>query len=157
MLYVLLVIFHLIVSAVLVSVVLLQSGKGAEMGAAFGGSSQTLFGGRGAATFLSKVTVGSAVLFMLTSLSLSVLSRERSVLTSSSVMDSGKKAAEETIPKETGVPVGPDKIPSATNSPSSSSTPVAPPGAGSTTNAAEQPTAPAPPAAPAAPAPSGNK
>jgi preprotein translocase subunit SecG len=146
MLYVLLVVFHLIVSAVLVGVVLLQSGKGAEMGAAFGGSSQTLFGGRGAATFLSKVTVGSAVLFMLTSLSLSVLSRERSLLTSSSVMDSGKKAAEETNPKETGVPAGPNKIPSVPNPSSSGPSPAAPSGAGASAKPAEQ-----------APAPSGNK
>lgn len=88
-----LVVLHLLASAVLVGVVLLQSGRGAEMGAAFGGSSQTLFGGRGAATFLSKLTVGAAVTFMLTSLSLSVLSRERSI--ASSLMDINRESAEE--------------------------------------------------------------
>ncbi len=47
------------------------------MGAAFGGSSQTLFGSRGAATFMNKLTTVAAIVFMLTSLSLAVLSVER--------------------------------------------------------------------------------
>jgi len=76
---------HVIVCLILIGVVLLQSGKGAEMGAAFGGSSQTIFGSRGSATFLSKLTVGAAILFMVTSLSLSILSRSRSVV--STVID----------------------------------------------------------------------
>lgn len=67
-------IVHVLVSFFLITVVLLQSSKGAEMGAAFGGSSQTLFGSRGAATFLSKITTISAVVFMVTSLVLAVLS-----------------------------------------------------------------------------------
>lgn len=66
---------HIIVCLFLIFIVLVQGGKGAEMGAAFGGGgSQTLFGGRGAATFLSKLTTGIAVVFMLTSLSLAVVS-----------------------------------------------------------------------------------
>lgn len=65
----------------LIAVVLLQSGKGAEIGAAFGGSSQTLFGSRGAATFLSKMTTVAAVVFMITSLTLAVVTtRGASVL-----------------------------------------------------------------------------
>ncbi len=71
--YTFILVVHVIVCIILICVVLLQAGKGAEMGAAFGGSSQTIFGSRGAATFLSKLTVGAAVVFMLTSLSLSVL------------------------------------------------------------------------------------
>ncbi len=78
--YTLIVIIHIIVCAILVGVILLQAGKGADMGAAFGGSSQTIFGSRGAATFLSKLTVVAAVLFMITSLSLSVLTKERSIV-----------------------------------------------------------------------------
>jgi preprotein translocase subunit SecG len=66
-------IIHIIVCLFLIAVVLLQSGKGAEMGAAFGGSSQTLFGSRGAASFLSKMTSVAAVVFMLTSLSLAIV------------------------------------------------------------------------------------
>ena len=66
-------IIHILVCFGLIGVVLLQSGKGAELGAAFGGSNQTLFGSRGAATFLSKMTTVVAVVFMITSLTLAVL------------------------------------------------------------------------------------
>jgi len=59
-------------------IVLLQTGKGADMGAAFGGgSSQTLFGSTGASTFLGKATTAAAVVFMLTSLILAYLSSHR--------------------------------------------------------------------------------
>ncbi len=68
-----LLIIHVLVCISLILLVLLQGGKGAEIGAAFGGSSQTLFGSRGAATFLSKLTTGAAIIFMLTSLSLAVI------------------------------------------------------------------------------------
>jgi preprotein translocase subunit SecG len=69
----LLLIVHVIVCFFLIFIVLLQSGKGAELGAAFGGSNQTIFGSRGAATFLNKMTTVAAVIFMLTSLSLAVV------------------------------------------------------------------------------------
>lgn len=85
----LLVTLHVLVSFIMIGVVLLQSGKGAEIGAAFGGSSQTIFGSRGPGTFLSKMTVAAAVIFMLTSLSLSILSGQRSV--ASRVIDFQKK------------------------------------------------------------------
>jgi len=78
--YTLLMIVHLVDCFLLVAAVLLQAGKGAEVGAAFGGSSQTIFGSRGAATFLSKITIGAAMIFFLTSLGLSILSKERSVI-----------------------------------------------------------------------------
>ena len=59
-------------------IVLLQTGKGADMGAAFGGgSSQTLFGSTGASTFLSKATTVAAIVFMLTSLSLAYVARKQ--------------------------------------------------------------------------------
>ena len=64
---------HIIACVFLILIVLLQTGKGAEIGAAFGGSSQTLFGPRGAGTILSKLTVIAAVVFMITSISLSYL------------------------------------------------------------------------------------
>lgn len=71
----LLLVVHVLVSLFLIFIVLIQGGKGAEMGAAFGGgSSQTLFGGRGAATFLGKMTTVVAVVFMLTSLLLAIVS-----------------------------------------------------------------------------------
>src|SRR5512136_2374042 len=71
----LLVFVHIVVSLILILVVLLQTGKRADLAGAFGGGgSQTVFGARGAATFLSKATTISAVVFMLTSLILSVWS-----------------------------------------------------------------------------------
>ena len=73
--YIALAILHILVAFIMVGVILLQSGKGAEIGAAFGGSSQTVFGSRGAGTFLSKMTAVAATIFMLTSLSLAILSK----------------------------------------------------------------------------------
>ncbi len=65
---------HVVVCLVLVAVVLLQSGKAADLAGAFGGmGSQTVFGPRGSATMLSKATTISAIVFMLTSLTLSIL------------------------------------------------------------------------------------
>jgi preprotein translocase subunit SecG len=74
----LLIIIHVFVCLFLIAVVLLQSGKGAEIGAAFGGSSQTLFGSRGAASFLGKMTTVAAVVFMLTSLVLAIVTAKGS-------------------------------------------------------------------------------
>ncbi len=74
-------VIHLTVCLALIFIILIQSSKGAEMGAAFGGSSQTLFGSRGAATVLNKVTTGIAIAFMLTSLTLAVITvRSTSVM-----------------------------------------------------------------------------
>ena len=71
---ILITIVHVIVCLILVVVVLLQSGKAADLAGAFGGmGSQTVFGPRGSATVLSKATTISAILFMLTSLTLSIL------------------------------------------------------------------------------------
>lgn len=70
---ILLTIVHVMVSFFLIIVVLLQSGKAADLAGAFGGmGSQTAFGPRGAATVLSKATTTAAVLFMLTSISLGI-------------------------------------------------------------------------------------
>ena|SRR6185437_12330591 len=72
--YTLLVIVHVIVCLFLIIVVLLQSGQSGDIAAAFGGmGSQTAFGPRGAATVLTKATTWCAVIFMLTSITLSVL------------------------------------------------------------------------------------
>ena len=68
---------HVIVCFALVLIVLLQAGKGAEMGAAFGGASQTLFGSSGAMGFLTKLTTIAAVIFMITSLILAFSSTRR--------------------------------------------------------------------------------
>lgn len=69
-----LIVIHVFVCLFLIFIVLIQGGKGAEIGAAFGGASQTVFGSRGAATFLGKMTTIVAAVFMLTSLLLAVVS-----------------------------------------------------------------------------------
>jgi len=89
---------HVIVSVTLILIVLLQSGKGAEMGAAFGGAAQTVFGGSGPAPLLGKITTFAAVIFMVTSLSLAYLSANP---TGGSIM----KGAETVIPKQAPVPM----------------------------------------------------
>jgi preprotein translocase subunit SecG len=61
-------VIHVLACIFLIVVVLLQTGKGADMGAVFGGGSQTLFGSSGAGNFLTKLTTGTAIAFMLTSL-----------------------------------------------------------------------------------------
>ena len=76
--HVLLIFIHVVVCIALIMIVLLQTGKGADMGAAFGGgSSQTLFGSTGASTFLSKATTVAAIVFMITSLALAYMSSNR--------------------------------------------------------------------------------
>ncbi len=82
-------ILHIVVCIVLILVVLLQAGKGANMGAAFGGSSQTVFGSSGAGTFLGKLTTLVAAIFMLTSLTLSYFSVSRGA----SIMESVSRPA----------------------------------------------------------------
>jgi len=76
--YIAVAILHVLIALGLILVVLLQSGKGADIGAAFGGgSSQTVFGARGGATFLSRATTVLAVLFMVLSIGLTLLSSNR--------------------------------------------------------------------------------
>ncbi len=107
--YTVTVILHLIVCFLMIAAILLQAGKGAEIGAAFGGSSQTVFGSRGPGTFLSKVTVAAAIIFMLTSLSLALLSKQENVVSVIDVPatsdDSTSSAPEETeAPLESAAP-----------------------------------------------------
>src|SRR6202012_4373397 len=88
--YILVLIVHIIVSLFLIVVVLLQSGKAADLAGAFGGmGSQTAFGPRGSATLLSKATTISAALFMITSLSLAILA-VHSASSSGSVLERQK-------------------------------------------------------------------
>lgn len=96
-----LIVGHYFVCTALIILILLQAGKGADMGAAFGGSSQTVFGGRGPATFLSKLTAIFAALFLVTSISLAQLSKKASI---KSVLDTTpvteQSAAPETAPAQ---------------------------------------------------------
>lgn len=66
------IVLHIVVSLALIGIVLLQTGKGASIGAVFGSSSQTVFGSRGPTSFLHKLTTAAAVVFMLTSLGLTI-------------------------------------------------------------------------------------
>jgi preprotein translocase subunit SecG len=106
-------IIHVIVCFFLVVVVLLQSGKAADLAGAFGGmGSQTAFGPRGSATVLSKATTIAAAVFMVTSLSLAILAT-RNATASGSVLERQKAA-----PVKTGAkPVTPTGTPTVTVTP----------------------------------------
>jgi preprotein translocase subunit SecG len=142
---------HLVVCIIMILVVIFQSSKGSEMGAVFGGgASQTAFGSQGAAGFLEKTTVVCAVLFMITSLSLAILSsnKQRSLIQDAAPPMPIERTVPESAPGQAPAPV-PLKP-----QPQSQSAPAQPP-------ATAQPAAPqqaAPgsagsaPAAPAAPA-----
>jgi len=109
--YTLIVILHVIVSVALILVILLQTGKGSDIGAVFGGgSSQTLFGSTGPTSFLSKLTAGAAIIFMLTSLFLAYFSGSGA---SRSIMKSGAAAAPaQTMPAPpAGMPAAPAGVP----------------------------------------------
>ncbi|MCX8030569.1 MAG: preprotein translocase subunit SecG [Thermodesulfovibrionales bacterium] len=105
-----LLILHVLVCVILIGVVLIQGGKGAEIGAAFGGSSQTLFGSRGAATFLSKLTTIVAIVFMLTSLGLAILQTKSTSVIKENVPIEQKKE----LPAQQPLPQPPQQ-PSPTN------------------------------------------
>ena len=95
-----LIIIHLVVCVALIMIVLLQTGKGADMGAAFGGgASQTLFGSTGASTFLSKLTTVAAIIFMVTSLGLAYYSSRK---TQGSIMIDSKPPIEQQAQPQTG-------------------------------------------------------
>jgi len=97
-------IIHVLVCFFLVVVVLLQSGKAADLAGAFGGmGSQTAFGPRGSATVLSRVTTIAAAVFMVTSLTLAILAT-RNATASGSVLERQKAPAAKTAPAQPGAP-----------------------------------------------------
>jgi preprotein translocase subunit SecG len=114
MLYWLVLVVHVIVSLILIATVLLQTGKRADLAGAFGGGgSQTAFGPRGASNFLSKATTISAVVFMVTSLSLAILSSRREVGGAGSVLDKvpGPTAPASPVPQGSAPPATPPPAP----------------------------------------------
>jgi len=121
--YIALSVFHLLVTLGLILIVLLQSGKGADIGAAFGGgSSQTVFGGRGAATFLSKMTSALAILFMLTSLTLTILASQRG---STSVIGTESPRPAQSVPAQSSTPApAPGQAPPTTPGPAGPASPA---------------------------------
>ncbi len=110
----LIVVLHVIVSIALILVILLQTGKGSDIGAVFGGgSSQTLFGSTGPTSFLSKLTAGAAIIFMITSLFLAYFSGGGG--TSSSIMQGGAPVS--TMPGPLKAPAGAPAMPGAPTAP----------------------------------------
>jgi preprotein translocase subunit SecG len=97
---ILITIVHIIVCLFLIGVVLLQSGKSGDIAAAFGGQgSQTAFGPRGAATALTKATTWSAIIFMVTSITLSIVA-SRGGVHSKSVLEGTKSAPTQSQPAQ---------------------------------------------------------
>lgn len=116
--YILLLLIHVFVCLFLIVVVLLQSGKAADLAGAFGGmGSQTAFGPRGSATLLSKATTISAILFMVTSMSLSIMATRNAGLGTTVLEGGAKKSAPAktapAAPSKTNVqiPVAPQPAP----------------------------------------------
>jgi preprotein translocase subunit SecG len=102
--FVLITIVHVVVCIFLIAVVLLQSGKSADIAAAFGGmGSQTAFGTRTAATVLTKATTWAAVIFMLTSITLSIFASRRTA-SSGSVLEGTKSAPTKPAPVQKPAP-----------------------------------------------------
>lgn len=129
MIYVLIFI-HVFVCIAMIGIVLLQSGKGAEMGASFGaGGSQTVFGASGGNTFMNKLTTGAAIIFMLTSLTLAHVSSSGN---SSSIMSS-KAAPAKQAPQP--MQSAPAQAPAGT--PATPATPAAPQGGAPTAPASK--------------------
>lgn len=92
----LLIIVHVVVCLFLIGIVLLQHGKGADIGATFGGSSQSLFGTEGPVPLLNKVTTFSAVVFMVTSVALAYLSSQNGSGSVMTEMNKEQAAQEQT-------------------------------------------------------------
>lgn len=107
MFWTLIMILHILVCIIMILMILLQSGKGADIGAVFGGgSSNTVFGSAGPGTFLSKLTIGGAIMFMVTSITLSYFSGAAVSKSGSVVQGMGEKAAQTApaSPTKTEVP-----------------------------------------------------
>lgn len=110
MLHTLILVAHVVVAVALIALVLVQQGKGADAGAAFGsGASATMFGSRGSASFLSRTTAILATAFFLTSLTLAYFATQTSVPKSVVERVQAEKPAEE--PKSGGGPTDVPQLP----------------------------------------------
>jgi len=112
---------HVLVALTLIFLVLLQHGKGADMGAAFGsGSSGSLFGATGSANFLSRTTAALATVFFLTSLGLAYMGTHRPQTTGGSVMQGVSAPPPAAAPKPAGDVPQPADAPKPTKAPAGS-------------------------------------
>ena len=106
--YFLLVTLHVLICGLLIIVIMLQSGEAADLAGAFGGAgSQTAFGPRGAATFLSKATTWCAIMFMLTSMALTMHQNTVVASSGSSVLQQFSKTSKTPAPAAPAVPAAP--------------------------------------------------
>lgn len=113
-------IMHILTAAALIGLVLIQQGKGADMGASFGsGSSQTLFGSSGSGSFLARLTAILATVFFVTSFSLAIIAKQRVM-----AVDADVPVLEMTVPAASPEPAA--EIPSIAVTPAASDVPVAP-------------------------------
>jgi preprotein translocase subunit SecG len=148
--YFVLVTLHILVCGLLIIVVLLQSGEAADLAGAFGGAgSQTAFGPRGAATFLSKATTWCAIMFMLTSMAMTMRQNSTASASGSSVLQQFSKTGKPAAPA-VPVPAAPAPsapVPAAPNAATPNAATPAPAAPGATTPAPSAP-APATPAPP---------
>ena len=137
--YFVLVTLHVLICGLLIIVIMLQSGEAADLAGAFGGAgSQTAFGPRGAATFLSKATTWCAIMFMLTSMAMTMHQNTVVASSGSSVLQQFSKTSKTPAPPAPAAPAA--QVPAAPSAPASA--PAAPAQA---------------PAAPASPAPAPSK
>lgn len=97
------IIIHVVVSLFLIGIVLLQHGKGADIGATFGGSSQSLFGTEGPVPLLNKVTTAAAVIFMVTSVTLAYYSADSSTSSVMSEITKEQPVEAESVPEKKDV------------------------------------------------------
>ena len=157
-------IVHVFVCMVLVGVVLLQQGKGGGMGAAFGGATTQVFGGRGAGNLLTRATAICAAIFMLTSVSLAYLSSSGDrALTARVAQEAGRKKDKGELKersKDKDEPTDTAPAPSTTDTPPPTETTPTPEGTGvpapAPAPAPEGTSAPAAPEGTGAPAPAPN-
>ena len=120
---------HVLVCLILIVSVLLQRGKGAEIGAVFGGGgSSTVFGSRGAGTFLSRLTTGAAVVFFATSLTLAILGSGRTGSVFGEEEEPAAAAPAGGAFEEVAPPVAPEAAPAPVEPPAAA--PAAPPTGG---------------------------
>jgi len=99
---------HILVAIVMIALILLQQGKGAEMGASFGsGASGTVFGSAGSAGFLTKLTAGLALVFFLTSLGLAVYAKQNAAKAAGVFTESAPASSLPVLPEAAVAPVAP--------------------------------------------------
>ncbi|OGT67086.1 MAG: preprotein translocase subunit SecG [Gammaproteobacteria bacterium RIFCSPHIGHO2_12_FULL_45_9] len=110
--YQLILIIHVFAAVCLIALVLVQQGKGATMGAAFGsGASQTIFGSRGSGSFLLRLTISLVMVFFITSISLNYLVTRSYKGTTVITLPASTKGKEAVLPAAPAVPALPSEIP----------------------------------------------